>query len=165
MSPVPAKIMYIGRIPVDPSIRFWKKVDKNGPIPAHRPDLGKCWIWIGWKNEKGYGRFVPHPRKNGPCQSVFAHQFSYRETYGVIPENMEPDHLCRNPSCVNPSHLETVTHQENIRRGKHRDLCPSGHKFDEENTYVNPKGWRLCRQCHRDREKKCQLKLRLANGL
>src|SRR5438105_526870 len=32
--------------------RFWEKVRKDGPII--RPELGKCWLWIGTKNRKGY---------------------------------------------------------------------------------------------------------------
>jgi hypothetical protein len=33
-----------------------------------------------------------------------------------IPEGHEVDHLCRNPSCINPGHFELVTKNENIRR-------------------------------------------------
>jgi len=35
--------------------RFWSKVDKNGPIPQHKPELGPCWVWTGAKMERGYG--------------------------------------------------------------------------------------------------------------
>lgn len=41
---------------------------------------------------------------------------------GAIPTNMDLDHLCRNPICVNPDHLEPVTHLENVRRGKNTRL-------------------------------------------
>ncbi len=27
--------------------RFWAKVNKDGPIPAHMPHLGPCWLWTG----------------------------------------------------------------------------------------------------------------------
>lgn len=37
--------------------RFWSKVDKDGPIPAHKPELGQCWVWTASKNNAGYGRF------------------------------------------------------------------------------------------------------------
>ncbi len=30
---------------------------------------------------------------------------------------MDVDHLCRNRACVNPKHLELVSHKENLRRG------------------------------------------------
>lgn len=40
-----------------PPLSFWPKVDLNGPIPEHRPELGPCWVWTGHKLKKsGYGR-------------------------------------------------------------------------------------------------------------
>lgn len=39
-------------------IRFWKKIDRNGPIPAHCPELGPCWIWTAYKDEHGRGRLI-----------------------------------------------------------------------------------------------------------
>ena|ERR1700694_1946906 len=29
----------------DPMLRFWLKVNQNGPVPEHRPELGPCWVW------------------------------------------------------------------------------------------------------------------------
>jgi hypothetical protein len=48
---------------------------------------------------------------------VPAHRLFYEERYGPIPEGHQLDHLCRQPACVNPAHLEPVTQTENIRRG------------------------------------------------
>ncbi|WP_369010576.1 HNH endonuclease signature motif containing protein, partial [Bacillus cereus] len=45
-----------------------------------------------------------------------AHRYVYENLSGPIPEGMELDHLCRNPPCVNPDHLDPVTHEENMRR-------------------------------------------------
>lgn len=121
--------------------RFWPKVHVIGPT--------ECWWWIGARNDQGYGRLGVGPRGAG---MVYAHRFAYELFVGPIPDGLEPDHLCRNPPCVNPSHLEPVTHAENIRRGLAvRVACPHGHPYDEENTYRTPAGHRRCRTCERGR--------------
>src|SRR5687767_3489091 len=56
----------------DPLVRFWAKVNKNGPIPEHRPDLGPCWLWTAALT-KGYGQF----RLNG--RMVYAYTFAYEQ--------------------------------------------------------------------------------------
>jgi DNA-binding transcriptional regulator YiaG len=66
-----------------------------------------CWLWRGWVNDRGYGRASSHP----------AHVIYYKRHVGPIPEGLQLDHLCRVRLCVNPAHLEPVTHAENIRRG------------------------------------------------
>jgi hypothetical protein len=74
---------------------------------------------------------------------------------GPIPEDREIDHLCRVRNCVNPEHLEIVTKGENLRRGweARRALvieCRRGHPFNDENTYLPPRGGRECRTCRRE---------------
>ncbi len=92
--------------------RFWDKVNKNGPIPSYRPDLGSCWLWLASCRPNGYGQFaVTVTRIRG------AHRFSYESMIGTIQDDLELDHLCRVRSCVRPTHLEPVTHLENVRRG------------------------------------------------
>ena len=108
-----------------------------------------CWIWQAGTNTKGYGKFKVDGR------DVKAHRFAYEMFVGPIPEGLELDHLCRVRNCVNPEHLEPVTHAENVRRGesgKHcRDKthCPQGHPYAGENLYVRPNGKRDCRTCQR----------------
>lgn len=75
-----------------------------------------CWVWNGAKSPLGYGRVS----RDGRWQE--AHRVVYEDLRGPIPKGLSLDHLCRNPSCVNPDHLEPVTHRENLRRGKQAKL-------------------------------------------
>jgi len=93
--------------------RFWAKVNKDGPIPAHRPDLGPCWIWTAassggkWK----YGTIgVDGSERNEP-----AHRVSWRIHNGPVPEGMKVLHRCDNPSCVRPDHLFLGTLKDNTQ--------------------------------------------------
>jgi hypothetical protein len=130
--------------------RFWAKVDQHGPIPMHRPDLGPCWMWTaGISTDTGYGLFSDERRS----RKISAHRFSYETHKGPIPEGLELDHLCRVRRCVNPDHLEAVTHQINVLRGESpsahqakRTSCVNGHPFTPENTY-HIKGHRICKPC------------------
>lgn len=70
-----------------------------------------CWIWRGWKIN-GYGRAFVRGHK------VVAHKAVYEEVVGPVPEGHVLDHLCEQPACVNPEHVEPVTHTENCRRGR-----------------------------------------------
>ncbi len=125
--------------------RFWPKVKKNGPVPEQRPDLGPCWVWdAAISADTEYGSFTAEGHKR-----IGAHVFSYVLHYGPVPDGLEVDHLCRNRQCVNPTHLEAVTHQENVLRGAHGQLithCPQGHPYDESNT-IYSSGARKCRIC------------------
>lgn len=70
-----------------------------------------CWAWQRSKSEMGYGTAVIGSRRYP------AHRVMYERLRGPIPDGLELDHLCRSPSCVNPDHMEAVTHTENVRRG------------------------------------------------
>lgn len=155
----------------DDESRFWDKVDVNGPVPAHRPGLGPCWIWTGATNSRGYGRFSIYDSQNGP-REVPAARWICENRLGPIPEGYEPDHLCLNTSCVNYLyHLEVVTQRENILRSSgpaainaRKTHCIHGHEFTPENTLVTvkPDGSirRSCRTCRRATDKRHRAKVR-----
>ncbi|HYE58590.1 MAG TPA: HNH endonuclease signature motif containing protein [Rhodothermales bacterium] len=139
----------------DPAIRFFAKVDKSGPVPEHRPELGPCWLWTASKNGTGYGAFCVYIDLNKMGRAM-AHRWSYEHHKGPIPAGKEIHHICGTPACVNPDHLEPVTRQENLAHGtsfaaRHarQTHCWRGHEFNDENSYVNKSGRRVCRACNR----------------
>ncbi len=87
--------------------RFGAKVQRRGD---------GCWEWTGARSTRGYGRF------NMWGTNVYAHRFAYQMLVGPIFKTHELDHLCRNHWCVNPEHLEPVTHRDNVKRGALCDL-------------------------------------------
>lgn len=133
--------------------RFWSKVDKNGPIPTARPDLGPCWLWTDALTDRGYARI-----RLGANKQWAIHRVSYILFVGPIPDGLMPDHLCRVRHCANPDHLELVTSGVNTRRGqagqwKKGTHCVKGHEYTEENTYIHPKrGTRDCMRCRKERK-------------
>lgn len=86
--------------------RFWAKVQGD--------DATSCWIWTGSRNRQGYGQLGV----NG--KYVRAHRWAYEQLRAPIdPDWLHIDHLCSNPPCVNPWHMEPVTHWINMwRAGK-----------------------------------------------
>lgn len=140
--------------------RFWIKVDQNGPVPEKHPELGQCWLWTGSLDGKGYGEFLAVATRQGR-RKVRAHRFSWELEDGPIPDGREPDHLCEVIACIRRTHLELVTHRENVLRGHspaamqaRQESCINEHDFTEANTRITPAGRRKCRACHRANERK-----------
>lgn len=108
---------------VNISERFWAKVDRNGPIPRHRPDLGPCHVWKGGvrSKERPYG----HIRFEGKRQKT--HRLAFFLAHGRWPEP-HCCHRCDNESCVNNEHLFEGTHADNMRdmATKGRHVTPGG---------------------------------------
>lgn len=143
--------------------RFWAKVNKAGPIPAHRPDLGPCWLWAAAKDIGGYGAWGVGSLKDGTRRVVKTHRSTFEAVHGAVPNELEIDHLCRVSECCNPAHLEAVTHAENVIRGAApqalRDLyasrttCDRGHPMSGTNVRLLERGkhiTRICRACRRE---------------
>lgn len=137
-------------MPRDVMERWWLRVDKNGP--------NGCWIWTGARWRLGYGKFT----EPGTQRRLAAHRWGYERLVGPVPSELQLDHLCRNPPCVNPHHLEPVTPRENVRRGlvpivngaqnRAKTHCPRGHEYTPENTYYRSgngtqRRGRNCRAC------------------
>jgi len=49
-------------------------------------------------------------------RTVYSHRYLYEYVNDSVPLGLVLDHLCNNKPCVNPKHLEPVTHGENMRR-------------------------------------------------
>ena len=144
----------LGRLLPGPSqpvvSRFWAKVQKTDT----------CWLWTGSQNPAGYGTFW----LDGTV--VNSHRVAYELTQGPICEGLELDHLCNVKHCVNPDHLEAVTHRENGLRSEapniqlHRaGTCKRGHPVNDTNTYFRKSGPRAgevvyCKICERENRNK-----------
>lgn len=120
--------------------RFWSYVR-----PA---EALECWEWTGHRHAFGYGLIG-----KGRYTTLVAHRVSWEMLRGEIPDGLQIDHLCRNPPCVNPWHLEPVTQRVNLLRGEtisakwaNRDACEYGHPFTADNIYWNG-SYRSCRTC------------------
>lgn len=131
--------------------RFFLKIEE---------DEHGCWIWKASGNDAGYGQFFPVKGVR-----VYVHRFSYLYFIGEIPERHEIEHECRNRGCVNPFHLDVLTHIENCRRGTAGEKsklrpkpthCPQGHEYTAENTLrwsVHGGRWKVrrCKSCEEQR--------------
>lgn len=120
--------------------RFWDKVEVTG----------FCWNWTGAQKKSGYGNFCIDRVYYGP------HRLAYRALVGEFDESLVIDHLCRNPRCVNPDHLEPVTIRTNNVRGfgfvgaqSRVTRCPQGHEYTPDNTYLQGAA-RSCRACRKE---------------
>lgn len=102
------------------------------------PNTG-CWLWSGNWNHAGYGNFKI---KN---ETKRAHRISYEHFKGPIINELSVAHKCNTRACVNPNHLELLTHKQNcIDRNAHKKHCPKGHLFTKENKKSQNKGKSYC---------------------
>ena len=112
-----------------------------------------CWLWTGaMRNKKSTRGAFYHD-----YATYSAYRFIYELVNGPIPEGLTLDHLCKNPSCVNPDHLEAVTGSENNKRYfSSITHCKRGHEYKNIPTWAQKRGIRYCNPCHalRERERK-----------
>ncbi len=121
--------------------RFWSKVE---------PQDSGCWVWIGSKNGSGYGA-IGYKRKR-----LLAHRVSLILSGGKFAEDEVCDHICRNRSCVNPSHLRAVSKRINsiensigpTAKNHAKTHCKRGHELSGENLRLKG-GGRECVACQK----------------
>ena len=82
-----------------------------------------CWIWPYSIDGSGYGVIGKGKKLYG------AHKFIFELLVRPTPSSCELDHICCNKMCVNPSHLQPVSHAENCRRGKQTKLTQENVKW------------------------------------
>jgi hypothetical protein len=137
--------------------RFWDRV-----VPE--PNSG-CWFWLGYTSARGYGKFG----------QVFSHRATYLALVGEHAPGLELDHLCQEKACCNPDHLEAVTHQVNVSRGRLGATniargatvthCRKGHEYTAENTIIGCNGRRKCKACNYASSAAIMRARRIARGL
>jgi len=93
-------------------VRFWSRVDKNGPIPnqsfAHYKGLDCCWVWAAGRARGGYGQFYV------AGNTVRAHRVAFILGSGLLTAEANcVMHACDNPLCVNPNHLRAGSFRDN----------------------------------------------------
>lgn len=124
------------------------------------PNTG-CWLWIGAHQPSGYGQLWNGER---PEQ---AHRISYRIYFGKFSEKLEIDHICRQPSCINPNRLRVVSHKENMRASNtimginsRKTHCQNGHLLCGKNLLRLKNGSRNCRICRNEYARKRKRRIR-----
>jgi hypothetical protein len=142
--------------------RFWSRVDKQGPVPAHRPDLGPCWVYHAPRG--GRGGLYGHQSLEANGKAIPTHRLAFFLAHGRWPEPCALHH-CDNPPCVKavadecgPAHIFEGTLRDNqhdmTSKGRHgmgsKTHCKRGHAFDDANTSHTRDGRRRCRACLRD---------------
>jgi hypothetical protein len=119
----------------------WQRLDRSG----------RCWVWTGGRQGRGYGQLTVHYRR------LLLHRVVYEWAFGEIPAGLVVRHTCDNPPCCNPAHLVIGTQHDNVRdmveRGRLNPWraslahCKRGHEFNESNTIRERDGSRSCREC------------------
>lgn len=117
-----------------------------------------CIEWIGAVDLRGYGRMA-----DDTGWQDMVHRLSYKLNVGDIPKGLVVHHKCFNTRCVNPAHLELVTHRDNIiNKGRtnvaylnsKKTKCIRGHAFEVGSYYIQRAKWgnvRICKECHKVR--------------
>jgi hypothetical protein len=105
----------------------------------YRVSESGCWLWLGDMNNQGYGQIAEV--EGGQRRMMLAHRWVYEQVVDPIPEELVLDHLCRTRLCVNPKHLEPVSHAENCRRGSRAKLTAAQVAEIKATPEIKPSEW------------------------
>jgi hypothetical protein len=138
--------------------RFWAKIDKDGPFPARRPSLGRCWIWTG------SGWIGSFHAKSGVA--VTPRAWAWIEASGPVPDDCTMIlSACGTDLCVNPGHSFAGTHNDMAAIAvADRDRCVRGHLFSVYGISRTRLRGRFCTECHRLRAREWRLQNPEANA-
>lgn len=108
---------YVERLqqPDEIAKRFWQKVNKNGPIPAHMPELGPCWLWQGAAGGKTARILYPYGMFRFRGKNWPAHRVAFLFAHGEFDQSLNILHHCDTPLCVRWHHLFAGTDSDNVQ--------------------------------------------------
>lgn len=154
--------------PIDPAAALALVESERWTSKVEVDEETGCILWVAGK-DAGYGRIRFERSK------YLAHRVAFVAATGAdIEPGLTLDHLCRNPACVNPAHLEAVSTRVNTLRGASfvadhakRTHCPAGHELTRGNLvgYDLRHGRRACLTCNREEGRKQKAALRKARIL
>jgi hypothetical protein len=109
-----------------------------------------CWLWTGYIKPDGYGQTGRNRQ---------AHRVVWEALNGPLPNGHDLHHTCPNRHCVNPAHVEALSHADHgrvsMQHKTERTHCPHGHPLSGDNLYVPPgRRDRQCRACRREARKR-----------
>lgn len=94
-------------------------VDENG-----------CWICDSYTplyKDGRHGYFKIHRVLNGEMKQMLIHRYVYENLHGIrLDSNVVLRHKCDNPMCINPNHMITGSHKENVQDRVERNRSAKG---------------------------------------
>ena len=95
--------------------------------------MDSCIEWQGNRSDKNYGRqWSTELNRYERATHVVL-----REEGIDVPSGMCVMHICDNPPCVNPDHLEIGTHADNMRDMKEKGRAKSGGAWKSQPGEIN----------------------------